>query len=88
MLGLFSIVHFLPSFVGAIGILRRIPWARCILWIEAGMLALAMPVGTVLAGLSLWALITTRQDTVDGGMAGWRLSRRSLSARCGRLCWR
>ena len=71
MLGLFSIVHFLPSFVGAIGILRRIPWARWILWIEAGMLALAMPVGTVLAGLSLWALITTRQDTVDGGMAAF-----------------
>jgi hypothetical protein len=71
VLGLFSIVHFLPSFVGAIGILRRIPWVRWILWIEAGMLALAMPVGTVLAGLSLWALITTRQDTVDGGMAAF-----------------
>lgn len=70
-LGLFSIVYFLPSFVGGIGILRRIPWARWILWIEAGMLALAMPVGTVLAGLSLWALITTRQDTVDGGMAAF-----------------
>ena len=33
------------------------------------MLALVMPVGMVLAGLSLWALITNRQDTVDGGMA-------------------
>jgi hypothetical protein len=71
VLGLFSIVYFLPSFVGGIGILRRIPWARWILWIEAGLLALAMPAGTVLAGLSLWALITTRKDTADGGMAAF-----------------
>lgn len=70
-LGLFSSVYFLPSFVGGIGILRRMPWARWILWIEAGLLALAMPVGTVLAGLSLWALITTREDTADGGMAAF-----------------
>jgi hypothetical protein len=70
-LGLFAIVYFLPSFVGGIGILRRIPWARWILWIEAGLLALAMPVGTVMAGLSLWALITTREDTADGGMAAF-----------------
>lgn len=32
-------------FAGGIGILRRIPWARWILWIEAGLLALAIPVG-------------------------------------------
>jgi hypothetical protein len=70
-LGLFSIVYLLPSFVGGIGILRRIPWAQWILWIEAGMLALVMPAGTALAGLSLWALITKRQHTVDGGMAAF-----------------
>jgi hypothetical protein len=68
-LGLFSIMYFLPSFVGGIGILRRIVWARWILWMEAAMLALAIPVGTVIAGLSLWALITTREQTADGGMA-------------------
>lgn len=71
MLGLLSIAYFLPSFVGGIGILQRIPWARWILWIEAGMLALAIPVGTVLAGLSIWALLTTREDTADGGMAAF-----------------
>ncbi len=70
-LGLFSIVYFLPSFVGGIGILRRIPWARWILWIEAGLLAVAIPVGTLLAGLSLWALLTTREETADGGMAAF-----------------
>ena len=70
-LGLLSIVYFLPSFVGGIGVLMRIPWARWILWIEAGLLALAIPVGTVLAGLSLWALITTREETADGGMAAF-----------------
>jgi hypothetical protein len=71
VLGLLSIVYFLPSFAGGIGILKRIPWARWILWIEAGLLALAIPVGTVLAGLSLWALITTREETADGGMAAF-----------------
>ena len=70
-LGLLSVVYFLPSFAGGIGILRRIPWARWILWIEAGLLALAIPVGTVLAGLSLWAFITTRDETADGGMAAF-----------------
>lgn len=69
-LGLLSVVYFLPSFAGGIVILRRIPWARWILWIEAGLLALAIPVGTVLAGLSLWALITTR-----GGDSRWRHGR-------------
>lgn len=68
-LGLFSIMFFLPSFAGGIAILRRIWWARWILWIEAGMLALAIPVGTALAGLSLWVLVTTREQTADGGMA-------------------
>jgi hypothetical protein len=72
-LGLLSIAYFLPSFVGGIGILRRIAWARWILWIEAGLLALAIPVGTVLAGLSLWALITTREETADGGMAAFEV---------------
>lgn len=35
------------------------------------MLALVMPAGTALAGLSLWAFITKRQHTVDGGMAAF-----------------
>lgn len=71
MLGLLSIAYFLPSFVGGIGVLRRLPWARWILWIQAGLLALAIPVGTALAGFSLWALITTREETADGGMANF-----------------
>jgi hypothetical protein len=35
------------------------------------MLALVMPAGTALAGLSLWALIAKRPDTVNGGMAAF-----------------
>jgi len=68
-LGLLSIVYFLPSFAGGIGVLGRVPWARGILWIEAALLAFAIPVGTALAGLSLWALLTTREASADGGMA-------------------
>jgi hypothetical protein len=43
------IAYFLPSFVVGAGIPARIPRARWIVWIGAGMLALAMPVGTALA---------------------------------------
>jgi hypothetical protein len=68
-LGLLSIMYFLPSFAGGIGVLRGLPWARAILWLEAALLAFAIPIGTVLAGLSLWALLTTRDISADGGMA-------------------
>lgn len=68
-LGLLSIMYFLPSFAGGIAVLRGLPWARAILWLEAALLAFAIPVGTVLAGASLWVLLTTREVSADGGIA-------------------
>ena len=58
-LGLFSLAYFLPSFVGGIGLLRGRPIARVIIWCESAALALLVPVGTVLCGISLWILLTT-----------------------------
>jgi hypothetical protein len=69
LLGLATLGWFLPMLVGGVGLLKRWPWARALIWAVAGMLAVAVPVGTLLAGFSLWVLLTTREVSVDGGMA-------------------
>ncbi len=58
-LGLLSLAYFLPSLIGGIGLLRGRPLARVIIWCESAALALIVPVGTVLCGVSLWILLTT-----------------------------
>lgn len=69
LLGLASVVYFLPMLIGGIGLLSRWPWARAMIWTVAAMQALAIPFGTLLAGFSLWALLTTADFSGDGGMA-------------------
>ncbi len=69
LLGLATLGYFMPMLVGGIGLLKRWPWARALVWAVAGLLLLAVPVGTLLAGFSLWALLTTRELSADGGMA-------------------
>ena len=66
-----SLVYFLPSFAGGLGVLRGIYWARGLLWIEAALLAPLVPVGTVLSGLTLWALLPRKGEAPagDGGIA-------------------
>lgn len=67
--GVLSLIYFAPMLAGGIGLLTGKPWARALLWGEAAALALLIPVGTVLAGFSLWALLTTVDLSGDGGMA-------------------
>ena len=59
ILGLFTLIYFLPMFLGGIGVLRRKVWGRALIWGVTPVLALATPVGTLLAGFNLWAMITT-----------------------------
>lgn len=69
LLGLATVVYFLPMLIGGIGILSRLPWARAMIWMVSALLALAVPFGTLLAGFGLWALLTTADFSGDGGMA-------------------
>lgn len=78
LLGGLSLFYFAPMFAGGVGLLMRKPWARALLWIEAAILALAIPVGTLLAGYSLWALITTFEVTTDGIARVERIIRNAL----------
>jgi hypothetical protein len=73
VLGGLSVVYFIPSFAGGLGVLRGIYWARGLLWIEAAFLAPLVPFGTVLAGLTLWALLPRRHEMPegDGGIAAF-----------------
>lgn len=59
ILGLFTLIYFLPMFLGGIGVLCRKVWGRALIWGVTPVLALATPVGTLLAGFNLWAMITT-----------------------------
>lgn len=64
-----SLVYFAPMFFGGYGLLKRWPWARALIWMEAAALVVLPPVGTALAGLTIWVLLSTRQATADGGIA-------------------
>lgn len=67
--GMIALVFFAPSFFGGLGLLKGLPWARGFMWIQAGLLALIIPVGTVIAGFNLWVLVSTREVSTDGGIA-------------------
>lgn len=68
-LGILSLGYFLPMFIGGLGLLKGWPWARWIIWLESGALLLAIPVGSLLAGLNIWVLLGTREISADGGIA-------------------
>lgn len=78
LLGTASLFYFGPMFVGGVGLLMGKWWARALLWLESGLLALLMPVGTLLAGYNLWALITTAEFTTDGIARVERVIRNAL----------
>jgi hypothetical protein len=69
LLGMGALVYFMPSFFGGLGLLKRWPWARALIWLESPFLAVLVPVGTVLAGFNLWVLLSTREISADGGIA-------------------
>jgi hypothetical protein len=75
-LGLLSLAYFLPSFIGGLGLLKGWPWARWIIWLESGALLLAIPVGSLLAGLNIWVLLATREISPDGGIAKFEAAMR------------
>ncbi|RYG32758.1 MAG: hypothetical protein EON93_10700 [Burkholderiales bacterium] len=69
LFGMVALILFAPSFLGGLGLLKGLPWARGFMWIQAAGLALIIPVGTLVAGINLWVLVSTREVTPDGGMA-------------------
>lgn len=71
LFGLVVLILFAPSFLGGVGVLRGLPWARAFMWIQAAGLALIVPIGTLVAGINLWVLMSTREVTPDGGMAAF-----------------
>lgn len=64
-----GLVYFAPMFFGGYGLLKRWPWARALIWMEAAALLVLPPIGTALAGLSIWVLLSTREVSADGGIA-------------------
>lgn len=64
-----SLVYFAPMFFGGYGLLKRWPWARALIWMEAAALLVLPAVGTALAGASIWVLLSTREVSADGGIA-------------------
>ncbi len=61
VIGVFLIILSLPQLVGGVGLLARKNWARYLLIVTSAFGLFAFPVGTVLAGYSLWVL--TNDDT-------------------------
>lgn len=77
LLGGLAIFFFMPSFFSGIGLLKRRPWARAVIWVESAFLVFAIPVGTLVAGLNMWVLLSTREEIADGGIAKFEATMRS-----------
>ena len=78
VLGVFSLFYFAPMFLGGVGLLLRKAWGRALLWSVSPFLALATPVGTLLAGYNLWALLTTAGFSNDSMARAERIIRNAL----------
>jgi hypothetical protein len=78
VLGVFSLFYFAPMFLGGVGLLLRKVWGRALLWSVSPFLALATPVGTLLAGYNLWALLTTAGFSNDAMARAERIIRNAL----------
>jgi hypothetical protein len=55
--GFLAVLYFAPGFLGGVGVLLGKPWGRWILIALSFVLLLAIPIGTVLGGFGLWALL-------------------------------
>jgi len=53
----FGVVLLVPSFIGGFGLLRNKRWARVLLIVVSVEFLFSFPVGTVLGGYGLWALL-------------------------------
>jgi hypothetical protein len=72
-----SAAYFVPSFAGGLALLRGKAWGRVVIWAESALLAPMLPVGTVLAGLAVWALLP-RGGPAEGD-GGFRAFTRMLA---------
>jgi hypothetical protein len=54
---IFAAFYFAPGFLGGVGLLRGKAWGRWVILALSFLLLLAIPVGTVLGGFGLWALL-------------------------------
>ncbi len=52
----FMLFFFLPCLIGGIGMLRHRPWAPTMLMVASVLNLLTLPLGTALAGYTLWVL--------------------------------
>jgi hypothetical protein len=50
-------VYFVPALLGGVGLLRGAAWGRWLIIALSMLLLLAIPVGTLLGGFGLWALL-------------------------------
>ncbi len=52
-----TVSYFAPALIGGIGLLRGAMWGRIVLGIMSALILLAFPIGTVLGGATLYAVI-------------------------------
>lgn len=57
VLGGFFLLLSVPSFVAGFGLLKRREWARILTIILSVLHLLHVPIGTIIGGYSLWALL-------------------------------
>lgn len=50
-------LFFVPSFAGALALLKGRAWGRVLLILESVLMLLLIPIGTLLGGYALWALL-------------------------------
>jgi hypothetical protein len=63
---MFSIVWFIPGAIGGWGLLAGRRWGRWIIWALSALMLPLIPVGTVLGGVGVWVLFSTRKKLDQG----------------------
>jgi hypothetical protein len=52
-----TVSYFAPALIGGIGLLRGAMWGRIVLGVMSALILLAFPIGTLLGGVTLYAVI-------------------------------
>ena len=80
-----ELAWFAPSLAGGVGLLIGRPWARAVLWVQTPLLLLFFPVGTVLAGFTMWVLMPDPNGDLAAQHARWEQSTQAWVRRFGGL---
>ena len=69
LVAILIVIFSLPGIIGAIGVLRRKEWGRIVVLVISFFNLLNIPLGTIVGGYSIWAMMTSETVRLFKGEA-------------------